>query len=132
MQVYNWKKRFVFNFKSTRSKNCPIKLNYKRAAEAPNDAFLLNTLKTLFRLCRVVLDLKKYILSGGIKLDSVRSSWGICVFSKLQGLQNYFSQNFRCNLSFYECENFSDSSLNNSFESESFMFRFSIYLRSKR
>ena len=40
---------------------------------APNDDFLLNTLKTLFRLSRVVLDLKKYILSGGIKLDSVRS-----------------------------------------------------------
>ena len=34
----------------------------------PNDDFLLNTLKTLFRLSRVVLDLKKYILSGGIKI----------------------------------------------------------------
>ena len=40
---------------------------------APNDNFLLNTLKTLFRLSRVVLDLKKYILSGSITLDSVRS-----------------------------------------------------------
>ena len=38
-----------------------------------------------------------------------RGTW---VFSKLQGLQNYFPENFRCNLSFYECENFSDSYLN--------------------
>ena len=31
---------------------------------APNDDFLLNTLKTLFRLSRVLLDLYKYILFG--------------------------------------------------------------------
>ena len=33
------------------------------------------------------------------------------VFSKLQGLQYYFTDNFRCNLTCYECKNFSDSSL---------------------
>ena len=40
-----------------------------------NDSFLPNTLKTLFRLSRALLDLKKCILTGAIKLISVRS-WG--------------------------------------------------------
>ena len=43
---------------------------------APNDAFLQNTLKTLFRLSRVLLDLQKCILSGATKFLSVRSSQG--------------------------------------------------------
>ena len=47
---------------------------------------------------------------------------GTWVFSKLQGLQYYFSENFRCNLKFYESENFSDSSLHRSFESRKFFF----------
>ena len=42
---------------------------------APNDSFLPNTLTTLFRLSRALLDLKKCILTGAIKLISVRS-WG--------------------------------------------------------
>ena len=41
---------------------------------APNDGFLLNTLKTLFRLSRVFLDIWKCIISGAIKFVSVRSS----------------------------------------------------------
>ena len=41
---------------------------------APNDGFLLNTLKTLFRLSRVLLDLLKGILSDAIKFVPVRSS----------------------------------------------------------
>ena len=41
---------------------------------APNDGFLLNTLKTLFRLSSVLLDLYKSILSGAVKFVSVRSS----------------------------------------------------------
>ena len=41
---------------------------------APNDDFLVNTLKTLFRQLRVRLDPKKCILSGAIKFVSVRSS----------------------------------------------------------
>ena len=54
---------------------------------APNDGFLLNTLTTLFRLSRVLLDISKCIrlsrvlldiskciLSGAIKFASVRSS----------------------------------------------------------
>ena len=41
---------------------------------APNDGFLLNTLRTLFRLSRVLLDLYKSILSGAIKFVSVQSS----------------------------------------------------------
>ena len=38
----------------------------------------------------------------------LRGSW---VFSKLQELQYYFPENFRPNLTFYESENFSDSSV---------------------
>ena len=34
----------------------------------------------------------------------------------------YFPENFRCNLSFYERENFSDPYLNHIFESENFRF----------
>ena len=44
--------------------------------------------------------------------------------SKLQGLQYYFSENFRCNLTYSESENFSDSSLHHIFESENFRLPF--------
>ena len=43
----------------------------------------------------------------------------------LPGLQYYFPENFRCNLKFYESENFSDSSFHRMFESENFRFPFS-------
>ena len=43
------------------------------AAGAPNDDLLLNTLKTFFRLSKVVYDFQKYILSGALKLVSVFS-----------------------------------------------------------
>ena len=62
---------------------------------AQNDGFFLNTLKTLLRLSRVLLDLWKCILSGAKKLylfGHPRRTW---VFSKLQGLQYYFPDNFR-------------------------------------
>ena len=49
-----------------------------------------------------------------------KASYNICIcsvilgrtwaFSKLQGIQYDFPENFRCNLSFNESENFSDSS----------------------
>ena len=45
--------------------------------------------------------------------------------SKLQGLQYYFPENFRCILTYYEGENFSDSSLYHIFESEILGFLFS-------
>ena len=41
------------------------------------------------------------------------------------GLQCYFPDNFRCNWTFYESENFSYSSLHHIFESENFRFSFS-------
>ena len=44
---------------------------------------------------------------------------------KLQGLQYYFLENFRCNFTYYESENFSDSSLLHIFESEKLGFLFS-------
>ena len=43
---------------------------------APNNGFLQNTLKTLFSLSRVLLDLQKRIISGATKFASVRSSKG--------------------------------------------------------
>ena len=46
------------------------------------------------------------------------------VFSKLQGLQYYFPEKFRCNLMYYKSKNFSDSSLHYIFESETFRFPF--------
>ena len=52
---------------------------------------------------------------------------------KLQGLQYYFSENFRCNqhgswcnLTFYESKNFSDSSLHHILETKNFRFPFSM------
>ena len=41
------------------------------------------------------------------------------------GLQYYFPENFRCNLTVYESGNFSDSSLHHILESENFRFPFS-------
>ena len=90
---------------------------------APNYSFLQNTLKTLFRLSRVLLDLQKCILSGATKFLSVRSSQG-----NLRSFRNYkgFGIIFpRCNLTFYESENFSDSSLHHILESENYRFPFS-------
>ena len=44
--------------------------------------------------------------------------------SKLQGLQYYFAENFWCNLTYYESENFSDSSLHHIFQSKILGFLF--------
>ena len=41
---------------------------------------------------------------------------GTRVFSKLQGLQRYFLENFKCNLTNYESENFPESSPDNSLD----------------
>ena len=49
----------------------------------------------------------------------------LSVISKLQGLPHYFFENFSCNLTFYESENFSDSFLNHILEAENFRFPFS-------
>ena len=46
----------------------------RRKTREPNDSVVLNVLKTLFRLSRILLDLQKYILSGAIKFTSVRLS----------------------------------------------------------
>ena len=45
-----------------------------RPSGVPNDDFLQNSLKSLFRLSRVRLDLWKSILGGAIKFVSVRST----------------------------------------------------------
>ena len=46
-------------------------------------------------------------------------------FRNYKGFSNYFSERFRCNLTFYESENFSDSSLQYILESENFRSPFS-------
>ena len=47
---------------------------WRRGNRAPSDGFHLNTLKALFSLPRVLLDLKECILRCAIKFVSVRSS----------------------------------------------------------
>ena len=47
-------------------------------------------------------------------------SRGTWVFSKLRGIQNHFPENFRCNLTYYEGDNFSDTFFHYIFESENF------------
>ena len=59
---------------------------------APNNGFLLNTLKTLFRLSRVLLDLWKGILCALLHLFG--HPWGTWEFLKLQKDQYYFPENF--------------------------------------
>ena len=46
------------------------------------------------------------------------------MFSELQGLQYYFCEKFRCNLTYYESDTFSDSSRHHIFESKNFRFPF--------
>ena len=46
----------------------------KVTSGAPKDGFLLNALKSLFRLSGALLDLQKCNLSGAIKFASIRSS----------------------------------------------------------
>ena len=47
-------------------------------------------------------------------------SRGAWVFSKLRGMQNYFPENFRCSLTYYEGDNSSDSFFHHIFETEKF------------
>ena len=90
-----------------------------------NNGLLPITLKTLFKLSRVLLDLKKCTLSGTIKFLSVWSSLAnLRSVQNLRGLQYYFLENFRCNLKLYKGENFFDSSLHYFFESENARFLF--------
>ena len=91
---------------------------------APNDGFLQTSLKTFFRLSRVLLDLLKCILSGSINLYLFGRPKATWVFYKLQGLQFYFPENLRCNLTYFESEKFSDSSFHYIFDSENSRFSF--------
>ena len=62
--------------------------------------------------------------SGTIKFVSVRSSQGnLSLFEIIRALV-LLSRKFRCNLAFYESENFSNSSLHRVFESEILGFLF--------
>ena len=54
-------------------------------------------------------------------------SRGTWVFSKFRGIQDYFPENFRCNLTYYEADKFSDFFFHHIFESDN--FRIPLYLR---
>ena len=60
--------------------------------------FRVKTLKALFMLSRVPLDLLKCILSGAINFVSVRSSYESSSFSEITRASVLFSRNLRCNL----------------------------------
>ena len=66
----------------------------ERISGAPNDGFPSNTLKTLLRLSRVLLDLQKCILSGTIKIVSLRSSEGNFSLFKITRASVLFSRKF--------------------------------------
>ena len=73
---------------------------------APNDGLLLNAFKSLFRLSRVLLNLKKCIINRAVNFLSVRSIVGeLEAFQNCKG-QCYFIEKFTCNGTFYESENF--------------------------
>ena len=61
---------------------------------APNDGFLLNTLKTPFRLSRALLDIQRCILSGAINFATVRSSQGILSLFEITRASVLFSRKF--------------------------------------
>ena len=77
---------------------------------APNNGFLLNALKSLFRPSTVLFDLQKYNLTSAIKFISVQSFYSNLSLFQITKASELFSRNFRCNLTFYESEFFSDSS----------------------
>ena len=95
----------------------------RRKTGAPIDGFLQNTLETLFRLSRLEMHSKwcYNICICSVILGELKSFRN---YKSLQGLQYYFPENVRCNLTFYESENFSDSSLHHILESENFRFPF--------
>ena len=103
---------------------CPSVLSSLKSG-APNEGFPL-TLKTLFMLPRVL----------SLEMHSKRR-YKICICSIIQGPGNLglikitsafisiiFSANFRYNLTYYETENFSESSPHHIFECENFRFPF--------
>ena len=91
---------------------------------APNDGFLLNTLESFVRLSRVPLRSLEMHSKGRYKICTCSVILGELESSELQGLQYYFPENFRCSLTSYESQNFSDSSLHHIFVSENFRFPF--------
>ena len=70
------------------------------------------TLKTLFRLSRVLLEMHS---KWRYKICICSATEGKLESTKLQEIQLYYSQNFRGNLTYYESENFSNCSLHHIF-----------------
>ena len=95
----------------------------RRKTGAPIDGFLQNMLETLFWLSRLEMHSKwcYNIFICSVILGELKSFRN---YQSLQALQYYFPENVRCNLTFYESENFSDSSLHHILESENFRFPF--------
>ena len=66
----------------------------------------------------------KCILSGAIKFASLRSSQGHLSLFKITRVWVLFLEKFRCNLTYFENENFSYPSFHYIFESDNFRFHF--------
>ena len=95
---------------------------------APNDSFLKYIENTFLAIYNVLLALQKCILSGAINWYlSVRPFQGNLRLFEITRNSELFSENFRCNLTYYEGDNFSDSFFHHIFESEN--FRIPFYLR---
>ena len=94
---------------------CPSVLSSLKSG-APNEGFPL-TLKTLFMLPRVLsleMHSKRRQGPGNLGLIKITSAF----------ISIIFSANFRYNLTYYESENFSESSPHHIFECENFTLHF--------
>ena len=94
----------------------------RQLSGAPNDGFLLNTLKTLLCYPEYRLEALYAALWNLYLFGHPKETWA---FPKLhEGLEYYFPETLRRHLTYYESETFSNSSLYHIFESENFRFPF--------
>ena len=72
--VRGTQRKFPPKFIENSASHLSVLLNHYTVSGASNESFLLNSLKTRFRLSRILLDLQKYILSKCYEFVNVRSS----------------------------------------------------------
>ena len=72
--VRGTQRKFPPKFIENSTSHLSVLLNHYTVSGASNESFLLNSLKTRFRLSRILLDLQKYILSKCNEFVNVRSS----------------------------------------------------------
>ena len=96
------------------------KVHVDLKAGAPNDGFLLNTNTFYYP---EYLQISRNAC-GAIKFVSARSSKGNLSLFEIARASVFYPEKFRCNLPFYESENFSHSSLHYIFKCENIRFPF--------